>query len=101
MKKTLSLSFFFLFSGLVSSCLMPSTSSAVEVITLRSGQTGGVPGTPGSLDDIVRFNPGGNPAAAPVLGSPFTPAYDAATNAGAKAKVIAPYLLGWVEQQHH
>jgi hypothetical protein len=95
MKKGLSVSFFLLCSGLVWSCLLPNISSAVEVITLRSGQTGGVPGVPGSLDDIVRFNPGGNPAAAPVLGSPFTPAYDAATNAGAKAKVIAP-VFAWM-----
>jgi hypothetical protein len=95
MKKNLSVSFFCLFAGLLWSCLTPSFSSAVEVITVRSGQSGGVPGAPGALDDIVNFNPWGNPGGLPVLGTPFTPADYAATDAGPSARVITP-LSVWM-----
>lgn len=63
---------------------------AVEIITVRSGQVGGVPGAPGGLDDIVTYNPGGNPVAAPVQATPFVAADFAATIAGAPATVITP-----------
>lgn len=63
----------------------------VETITVRSGQVGGVPGTVGAPDDIVRFNPGGNPSSSPLLPVPFTPAFFAATALGSPATVISPH----------
>jgi hypothetical protein len=63
---------------------------AAEIITVRSGQSGGVPGAVGALDDIVTYNPWGNPVAAPVLPTAFVAADFAATVAGSPATVIAP-----------
>ena len=62
----------------------------VEVITVRSGQNGGLPGAVGTPDDIITFNPWGNPPFAPVLGTPFVPADFAATVGGSSAVVISP-----------
>lgn len=68
--------------------LAAGTASAVEVITLRSGQSGGVPGVAGQLDDTVRFLNGANPPGGPVSLSPFTPANFAGAAAGPAATVI-------------
>jgi len=70
--------------------LVGSSIANAEVVQFRSGQTGGVPGTPGSLDDIVTVNPWGNPGGAPVLGSPFLVTDFIATNGGPSAVVIQP-----------
>lgn len=69
--------------------LCPAVSNA-ETIQFRSGQTGGVPGIAGSLDDTVTFNSWGNPANAPVLGTAFTAADFAAAAAGSPAVVVRP-----------
>lgn len=63
--------------------------SAVETITLRSGQVGGLPGLAGQVDDTVRYLPG-NPGGAPISASPFTPAQFAGAAAGPAAVVINP-----------
>lgn len=63
---------------------------AAEIIPFRSGQTGGLPGTPGSPDDIVRVNPWGNPGGVPVLGTAFTAGDFALTVGGAPAVVVQP-----------
>src|SRR5262245_46260313 len=73
--------------------------SAVEVITVRSGQSGGVPGAVGALDDIVNYNPWGNPVSAPVLGTPFVAGNFAATVGGPSAVVVQP-PLPWVRGVH-
>jgi hypothetical protein len=67
-----------------------STAVDAETIVFRSGQTSGVPGTPGSLDDIVTYNPWGNPVQAPVSPAMFTPADFAATAGGAPASIVQP-----------
>ncbi|MBK7404337.1 MAG: hypothetical protein IPJ41_06790 [Phycisphaerales bacterium] len=66
------------------------SAARAELVQFRSGQTGGIPGTPGSLDDIVRINPWGNPGGAPVLGTAFTAADFAATSTGPAAMVVQP-----------
>lgn len=63
--------------------------SAVEIITVRSGQVGGLPGVAGQLDDIVTFLPN-NPVAAPISMTPFTPLDFAGAAAGPAAVVINP-----------
>lgn len=63
--------------------------SASEIITFRSGQSGGSPGAPGMFDDTVRYNPWGNPTG-PVSGAAFAAADFAATAAGPAAVVVDP-----------
>lgn len=70
--------------------LMPGVTPAVESITVRSGQSGGIPGTSGSPDDTVTYNPWGNPGGLPVLGTAFTASDFAATAGGSSAVVISP-----------
>jgi hypothetical protein len=70
--------------------VMPAMTPAVELITVRSGQSGGIPGSPGSSDDIVTYNPWGNPGGLPVLGTAFTATDFAATAGGSSAVVISP-----------
>lgn len=65
-----------------------SSAVSAETVVFRSGQTGGVPGTPGSLDDIVTYNPWGNPGGAPVSPLPFTAADFTATAGGPSARVV-------------
>lgn len=62
---------------------------ALEIITFRSGQSGGSPGTAGMFDDTVRYNPWGNPTG-PVSGAAFTAADFAAAAAGPAAVVVDP-----------
>ncbi|MFA6044571.1 MAG: hypothetical protein WC718_06270 [Phycisphaerales bacterium] len=64
-----------------------SAAHAVEVITLRSGQVGGVPGTPGGLDDTVTFST--PPGSGALSTSPFVAA-DFNAAAANQALVIAP-----------
>lgn len=64
--------------------------NAMEVITVRSGQSGGLPGAAGAADDIVTFNPWGNPSGVAVSGSAFTAADFASTASGAAARVVNP-----------
>ncbi len=60
-----------------------------EVITVRSGQVGGLPGTAGQSDDTVRYLPN-NPGGAPISPVPFTPADYAGATGGPAAVVINP-----------
>jgi uncharacterized protein (TIGR03382 family) len=66
---------------------------SAEVVTVRSGQVGGLPGTVGQSDDIVRYLPT-NPGGAPVSGAPFTPADFAGATGGPAAVVINP-VFAW------
>lgn len=66
--------------------------ASAEVITLRSGQVGGLPGVAGQSDDIITVHPN-NPPGGAVSPSPFTPADFAAAVSGASAQVINPYSV--------
>lgn len=72
-----------------------TVATAAEIIQFRSGQTGGVPGTPGSLDDTVTINPWGNPGGVPVLNTQFVVADFTATTGGPAAVVVQP-LPQWM-----
>jgi len=61
-----------------------------ETIVLRSGQVGGVPGSAGQADDIVRYLPN-NPPGAAISPTPFTPADFAGAAGGPSAVVINPH----------
>lgn len=65
-----------------------------ELITVRSGQVGGVPGTVGQPDDTVRFL-NNNPPGGPISAVPFTPADFNGALTGAPASVINPYIGAW------
>ncbi|MCW5769029.1 MAG: hypothetical protein KIT19_10120 [Phycisphaeraceae bacterium] len=65
------------------------TALGLEIITVRSGQSGGSPGTPGMFDDTVRYNPWGNPTG-PISASAFTASDFAATASGPAAVVVDP-----------
>lgn len=58
-----------------------------EVITLRSGQVGGLPGVAGQTDDIVRYLPN-NPPGGAISPTPFTAADFAGAASGPSARVI-------------
>lgn len=64
-----------------------AAAQAVEVITLRSGQVSGVPGTPGGLDDTVTFST--PPGSGALSASPFVAA-DFNAAAANQAIVIQP-----------
>jgi len=64
------------------------SASAVEIITLRSGQNGGLPGVAGQSDDTVRFLNGANPPGGAVSASPFTVSDFAGAAGGPAATVI-------------
>jgi hypothetical protein len=72
--------------------------SAAEIVQFRSGQSGGLPGTPGSFDDSIRINPWGNPGGAPVLNTAFTLGDFVATDGGPAAVVVAP-IAQWMGGQ--
>jgi len=74
--------------------LTASADAAVQVITLRSGQVGGLPGVAGQPDDIVTYRPG-NPPGAPASGSAFNAADFSGAVSGPPAYVINPYLPFW------
>jgi hypothetical protein len=61
--------------------------SQAEIIVLRSGQVGGLPGVAGQSDDIVTYLPN-NPPGAAISPTPFTPADFAGAAGGPAAKVI-------------
>ena len=61
-----------------------------EVITLRSGQVGGLPGSVGQADDTVRYLPN-NPGGAPISALPFTAAEFGGADTGPAAVVINPH----------
>jgi len=61
-----------------------------ELISLRSGQVGGLPGLAGQSDDTVRFL-NNNPPGAPISASAFTVADFAGADSGAAAQVINPF----------
>lgn len=63
------------------------TAASAEVITLRSGQVGGLPGVAGQTDDIVTYLPN-NPPGGAISASPFTPAEFAGAVGGPSASVI-------------
>jgi MYXO-CTERM domain-containing protein len=68
--------------------------AANQIITLRSGQVGGLPGLVGQPDDIVTCLAGG--AGVPLSNSPFTAADFSGAVSGGPAHVIAPYTPFWV-----
>ena len=70
--------------------LTTAVAPAIETITVRSGQSGAAPGAPGAPDDVVTFNPWGNPGGAPVLNSAFALGDFTATDGGPSAAVISP-----------
>jgi hypothetical protein len=81
-----------------------------EVITLRSGQVGGSPGSVGQLDDTVRYW-ANNPAGAAISPVPFTPSDFNSALTGAPAVVINPHpawtpnlpsdpLARWINSAH-
>lgn len=70
------------------------TASANEFVTVRSGQVGGLPGTVGQSDDIVRRNPTTVPGA-PLSASAFTAADFAGAVSGPAAVVINPVPFAW------
>ncbi|TWT43158.1 hypothetical protein [Botrimarina hoheduenensis] len=79
------------FVGALCLALLPAAvAPGLETITVRSGQSLGLPGAPGALDDSVSYNPWGNPGGSPVLATAFTPADFAATTSGPSAVVISP-----------
>lgn len=69
-----------------------AASAATQVITLRSGQVGGLPGLAGQPDDITTFLPN-NPPGLPISGSPFTAADFAGAASGGPAHVINPVFV--------
>lgn len=71
------------------STLGVATASGSQIITLRSGQVGGLPGFAGQPDDIVTFNPN-TPPGAFISATPFTAADFGAAASGAPAHVINP-----------
>lgn len=62
-----------------------------EVVTIRSGQSGGVPGVAGQLDDTVRYNPAYNPSGTYISLTPFGAADFAGAATGPAAVVINPH----------
>jgi hypothetical protein len=79
--------------GLIGCCLvsaMAGQALAVETITLRSGQVGGLPGVATQLDDIVTF--GATVTTGPLSASPFTAA-DFNGSSANTAVVINPYFV--------
>lgn len=81
-------------AAVLSTLALTSAASAVEIINLRSGQVGGLPGIAGQPDDIVTCRPG-NPPGAPASGSAFNAVDFSGANTGAPAHVINPYLPFW------
>lgn len=73
--------------AMVGAMLLMAGQALGEVITLRSGQVGGLPGVAGQADDIVTVHPNSPPGGA-VSASPFTASDFAAAAAGASATVI-------------
>lgn len=61
-----------------------------QIITLRSGQVGGLPGFAGQSDDIVTYLPY-NPPGGQVSAAPFTAADFAGAVSGPAAQVINPH----------
>lgn len=79
---------FMLVSTAAALVILAGTAKA-EIITIRSGQVGGLPGIAGQPDDTVRFLPT-NPGGAPLSAVPFTPADFAGASVGPSAVVINP-----------
>jgi hypothetical protein len=67
---------------------LAAVASANQVITFRSGQVGGAPGSAGQLDDSVTYLAGNNPPGGAISLNPFTAAEFAGAAAGPKAYVI-------------
>jgi hypothetical protein len=70
--------------------LIAGAAQASEVITVRSGQVGGLPGFVGQPDDVITNLPN-NPGGAPISLTPFTPADYAGAAGGPAAVVINPH----------
>lgn len=68
--------------------------ASAEIITVRSGQYLGSPGSVGDPDDTVRYLPN-NPPGGPISLAPFTPADFTGADTGPAAHVIAPYSGFW------
>jgi len=67
--------------------LSAAAATQAEVINLRSGQVGGVPGLAGQSDDIVRYLTN-NPPGAAISATPFTPGQFLGAATGPAATVI-------------
>jgi uncharacterized protein (TIGR03382 family) len=76
-------------AGGVAVALILSAGASGEVITVRSGQVGGLPGLAGQSDDIVRYLPN-NPPGAMISANPFTAADFLGAVTGPSALVIDP-----------
>lgn len=79
--------------AVIGGCLVSALAGralAVETITLRSGQVGGLPGSATQLDDIVTF--GATVPTGPLSANPFTAADFNASSAN-PAVVINPYFV--------
>lgn len=81
-------------AALLVSTFGASLASAVEVVTVRSGQVGGLPGLAGQADDIVTVL-NNNPPGGAISPSPFTAADFNGAITGAPAHVINPYTPFW------
>ncbi|MFT3684765.1 MAG: PEP-CTERM sorting domain-containing protein [Phycisphaerales bacterium] len=82
------------FSVAVTVALVAGSAASAETIVLRSGQSSGVPGTAGQLDDTVRYL-ANNPPGAPISAFPFTPGDFSGADTGPAAVVINPYTPFW------
>lgn len=67
-----------------------ASAASAEIINLRSGQVGGVPGLAGQNDDIVTYLPN-NPPGSFISPVPFTPGDFAGAAGGPSAVVINPH----------
>ncbi|MBX3360621.1 MAG: hypothetical protein KF705_04150 [Phycisphaeraceae bacterium] len=76
-------------ASLALAALAGAASAAPQIINLRSGQVGGLPGLAGQQDDIVTFLPN-NPPGAAISASPFTTTDFAGAASGPSASVINP-----------
>jgi hypothetical protein len=66
------------------------------VVTIRTGQVGGLPGTCPGLDDSFRSYTPQPQCGQPILSAPFSPADFSAACAGPNAVVITPLSPPWV-----
>lgn len=74
-----------------------SAAIAQQVIVLRTGQTAGVPGQCGTLDDTFRYNPiNMAPCPQPFRTAPFTVADFTGAATGPAARVVNPYTGFWL-----
>jgi hypothetical protein len=86
-------------TGLLVTMANLSVAYAVETITVRSGQALGVPGAVGAYDDIVTFNPGGNPPGAPLSPVLFPYGFFIATATSLNRAIVVMQHPAWMFNQ--